>query len=151
LETTVKTTDGELFRSLVSPAHGLDVVYIRAGMVANYTPDEANWAFHSTYEVDWGLGAGSGEPVRGTFQEIILPALQDVFTNTTFACNEIKLGGATYPVEWPAEYANINFFSLHKPGTDPFGGLDWRTWLVGVEYVDGQPYLFALLHYNWEP
>jgi hypothetical protein len=152
LETAVNTTDGESFRSLVSPAHGLDVVYIRFGTVANYSPEEAGWVFQSTYEVDWGPSAGSGEPVIGTFLEIALPALQDVFKNATFSCNEIKLGGATYEVEWPGEYENINFYSIHNPGNDPsYGGLDWRTWLAGVEYVDGQPYLFAMLHYNWEP
>ena len=100
---------------------------------------------------DWGPGAGSGESVTGTFSEVITPALQDIFTNLNTTCNEIKLGGASYPVEWPTEYANINFYSLHNPGTEPFSGLDWRTWLAGVEYVNGQPYLFALLNYQWEP
>lgn len=152
LETAVNSIDGELLRSLVSPAHGLDVVYIRAGMVANYSPEEAGWALQSTYVIDWGAGAGSGEPVKGTFPELVLPALQEVFKNDTLTCNEVKLGGATYVAEWPSEYANLNFYSLHNPGNDPtFGGLDWRTWLAGVEYVDGQPYLFALLHYQWEP
>ena len=152
LETAVNTMDGELFKSLVSPAHGLDVVYIRHATVANYSSEEAGWAFQSTYKVDWGPGAGSGEPVTGTFQQIVLPALQVVFENETLICNEIELGGATYEVEWPSEYANINFYSLHNPGVDPsYGGMDWRTWLAGVEYVGGKPYLFALLHYNWEP
>jgi len=152
LETAVNATDGKQLKSLVSPAHGLDVVYIHNGMVANYSPEEADWAFQSTYEVNWGLGAGSGEPVIGTFPEVILPALQDVFKNLTSTCNEVKLGGASYVVEWPIEYANINFYSLNNPGVDPsYAGMDWRTWLAGIEYVDGQPYLFALLHYQWEP
>jgi hypothetical protein len=152
LKEAVNTIDGELFRSLVSPAHGLAVVYIRDGMVANYSPEEAGWAFQSTYEVNWGPGAGSGEPVTGSFAEVILPALQETLKNETLTCNEIKLGGATYEVEWPSEYANINYYSIYNPGNDPsYGGLDWQTWLAGVEYVNGQPYLFALLHYDWEP
>jgi uncharacterized protein YgiM (DUF1202 family) len=152
LEKAVNTTDSELFKSLASPAHGLDVVYVRDGMVANYSPEEAGWTFQSTYEVNWGSSAGSGEPVTGTFPEIILPALQDAFKNKTLTCDEIKLGGATYEAEWPSEYANINFYSIYNPGVDPsYDGLDWSTWLAGVEYVAGQPYLFALLHYNWEP
>lgn len=152
LDTAVNTTDGELFKSLVSPAHGVDVVYIRAGTVANYSPEEAGWVFQSTYSVNWGAAAGSGEPVSGTFPEIVLPALQDVFKNESLTCNQIVLGGATYVVEWPVKYANLNFYSLHNPGNDPaYGGLDWRTWLVGVEYVEGTPFLFALLNYQWEP
>ena len=152
LEKAVNSTNSELFKSLVSPAHGLDVVYIRDGMVANYSPEEAGWAFQSTYEVNWSPSAGSGEPVTGTFPEVILPALQDAFKNETLICNEIELGDATYNAEWPNEYTNINFYSIYNPGVNPaYDGLDWRTWLAGVEYVNGQPYLFALLHYNWEP
>jgi hypothetical protein len=152
LEVAVSTSDGELLKSLVSPAHGLDVIYLRSGMVANYSAEEAGWAFQSTYPVDWGAGSGSGEPVIGTFPDIVLPALQDTFKNMTLICNEVKLGGASYLAEWPKEFANINFYSLHNPGNDPtLGGLDWHTWLVGVEYVDGKPYLFSLMHYQWEP
>jgi hypothetical protein len=101
--------------------------------------------------VDWGMGTGSGAPVKGTFSGVILPALQDVFQNVTMTCNEIKLGGASYAVGWPAEYANVNFYSLYNPGIAQNGNLDWRTWLAGVEYVNGKPYLFALLNYQWEP
>lgn len=152
LKKAVNTTNGELLHSLVSPVHGVDVIYIRNGAVANYSPEEAAWAFQSTYEVNWGLGAGSGEVVTGTFQEIVLPALQDVFKNESLTCNELKLGGATYVVEWSGEYVNLNFYSIHNPGNDPsYGDLDWRTWLAVVEYVEGQPYLFALLNYQWEP
>ena len=151
-EVAVTTSDGELLKSLVSPAHGVDISFIRLGMLANYSPEEANWAFQSTYVVDWGVAAGSGAPVTGTFPQIILPALQDVFKNDSITCNEIKLGGATYEVKWPEEYVNINFYSVHNPGNDPsYGGMDWLTWLVGVEYVNGNPYLFSLTHYQWEP
>jgi len=152
LETAVNTTNGDLLKTLVSPAHGLDVIYVRNGIAANYSPEEAGWVFQSTYDVNWGLGAGSGEPVTGTFPEIVLPALQETFKNASTTCNEIKLGGATYEIHWPVEYANLNFYSIHNPGNDPAnGGLDWSTWLAGVEYVNGQPYLTALLHYQWEP
>jgi len=152
LETAVNTTNGELFMSLVSRAHGLDVVYIRNGLVANYSPEEAGWVFQSTYEVTWGLGAGSGQPVTGTFPTIVLPSLQDVFKNASLFCDEIKLGGATYSVAWPVKYANINFYSIHNPGNGPsVQGMDWQTWLAGIEYMDGQPYLMVLMHYQWEP
>lgn len=152
LETAINTLDSELMKSIVSPRHGVNVSYLRSGTVANYSPEEAGWAFQSVYVMDWGLGAGSGEPVRGTFPEIILPALQETFKNFEITCNEIILGGATYVVEWPTEYTNLNFYSVHNPGNDPsYDGLDWNTWLAGVEYVNGNPYLFSLTHYQWEP
>jgi len=152
LENAVTALDGKLMMTLVSPAHGLDVGYIRDGTVVNYSVEEASWIFDSTYIVEWGIGAGNGELLSGTFPEVVLPPLQNVFKKMTLSCNEIGLGGATYEVEWPIEYTNINFYSLHNPGNDPtYEGLDWQTWLVGVEYVDGKPYLFSLLHYQWEP
>jgi hypothetical protein len=49
------------------------------------------------------------------------------------------------------EYDNVNFYTVYKPGTDQYGGLDWRAWTVGVEYIEGKPYLFSLIHYQWEP
>ncbi|MBE3037249.1 MAG: hypothetical protein IMZ62_00315, partial [Chloroflexi bacterium] len=48
------------------------------------------------------------------------------------------------------EYANVNFYTVYKPGT-PGVDLDFRYWLVGVEFVQGQPYVFALIHFAWEP
>ena len=152
LENAVKTKDAEALMKLVSPLHGLDVTFIRGGMVANYSIEEASWVFQSTYVVDWGIAAGSGELVSGTFPDVVLPAIQDVFKNMQTTCNELVLGGATYVADWPMEYSNINFYSLYNPGNDPtYEGLDWRTWLVGVEYVGGEPYLFSLIHYQWEP
>ena len=144
--------NGDAMAALISPLSGVDVRFLRDGRVVNY--DRAHFAavFESTYQVTWGLGAGSGEPVTGSFQEIILPSLQVVFTpSAQLVCNQIKLGGATYGVAWPSEYASLNFYSVHYPGADQYGGLDWQTWLTGVEMEDGQPFLRVLLHYAWEP
>jgi hypothetical protein len=61
------------------------------------------------------------------------------------------LGGATYNVTWPAEYASLNYYSVHFPGTDQYSGMDWQTWLAGFETSSGQPFLRVLLHFEWEP
>lgn len=152
LKTALLHSNGEEFGALVSPVHGLDLRLWRYGTVANYTPEEAAWAFQSEYEVSWGPAPGSGEETRGTFRAQPLPKLQEVFGgNYTLHCND-TLDLATFSLEpWPPEYANINFYTVYKPGTDQYGGLDWRAWTVGVEYVQGKPTLFALIHYQWEP
>ena len=143
--------DGELFASLVSPAHGLSLTYLRTGNTANYSVEEARWLFKSTYVTNWGTHPASGQEVKATFRDEVLPQLLEVLSGG-FArgCNELLLGASNYIFEWPFEYRHINFYSLHKPGSTGVE-LDWRTWLVGVEYVDGQPYLFALIHLFWEP
>jgi hypothetical protein len=148
----IKNKDGDLFASLVSPTHGLDLRYYRQGIVANYTPSEAAWAFKSDYRIDWGAEPGSGFEKIGTFGEVPYPALLDLFeANYKLSCNEAKNGASYTQQPWPLEYTNINFYQLFKPGSEEYAQMDWRSWLVGVEYVHGKPYLFALIHFEWEP
>lgn len=152
LRSALLNSNGDLLRSLVSPVHGLDLRLWRYGTVANYSPEEAQWAFQSEYEVSWGAAPGSGEETKGTFTAQPLPKLQEVFGgNYSTHCND-TLDLATFALQpWPPEYANINFYTIYKPGTEQYGGLDWRAWTVGVEYVQGKPTLFALIHFQWEP
>ena len=148
--TAITSKDGPLLSSLVSPESGLDVRFYRDGNVVNYDVEHAKFVFETTFQTDWGLSFGSGESTLGSFQEIILPSLQQVFTpNAVVVCNQIKVGGATYQPTWP--YADLNYYSVHFPGTDQNGGMDWQTWVVGMDSVGGKPYLAALMHFVWEP
>jgi hypothetical protein len=144
-------SDGAQLASLVSPAHGMDVRLYRNGKVVNYDTIHAAFVFSSSYAVDWGDAPGSGQPTVGAFHVEVLPALQEVFSaSTTLNCDTVQTGGASYDTSWPAEYTNIHFYSVYKPG--PAGHeLEWRTILVGVEYVKGQPYIFSLIQMAWEP
>ncbi len=152
LQFSIVNEDRERFASLVSPAHGVDVRLWRHGTVANYTPAEAAWAFQSDYVVRWGPQPGSGLETIGTFRQQILPRLQEVFGgNFSLHCND-PLDLATFTQQpWPPEYTNIHFYTVYKPGSEAYGGLDWRAWMVGIEYVQGSPTLFALIHFQWEP
>jgi hypothetical protein len=51
-------------------------------------------------------------------------------------------------VTWPYQG---DFYSIYFPGTEANGNLDWHTWLVGVEYVNNKPYVYALMQLFWEP
>ena len=149
LTTAIQNRDGELLASLVSPTTGIGVRYIRDGKVITYF-DNIKFIFETTYQADWGLAVGSGEPVKGPFHEIVLPSLERVFaSNPVIICNELKVGGATYIPEWP--YSGKNFYSVHYPGTDQYAGMDWETWAVGMVLEGDKPMLAALVHYNWEP
>jgi hypothetical protein len=55
-----------------------------------------------------------------------------------------------YPLANPWPYAGIRYYNLYKPGT-PGIELDYRTWLIGFEYIDGQPYLHSMVTVVWEP
>jgi len=128
----------------------MDVRFYRDGNVVNYDAEHAKFVFETTFQADWGLSFGSGLPTLGAFHEIILPSLQVVFTPTSqLVCNQIKLGGASYNTTWP--YPSMNYYSVHFPGTEEFGGLDWQTWAVGMNMSTGTPKLAALIHFVLEP
>ncbi len=150
LKQAILNEDGSLLASLVSPAHGLEVYYWRYGPSANYTAEEASWVFNSDYEVNWGAGPSDIDDV-GTFRQIPLPALLDVFNAPDYQqqCNDPSSVNM-YPEPYPKRYSGINYYALHKPAT-PDVDLDWATWLVGVEYVKDSPYLFTLIYFQWEP
>ncbi len=128
----------------------MDARYFRNGQVVNYDQLHAQFLFDSTYVVDWGAAPASGLEKKGSFHEVVLPALQDVFNKDhALACNQVQVGGATYKATWP--YSGINFYSVYFAGTPNNGNLDWRTWLIGMEYVNGRPFLYAIMQFFWEP
>lgn len=148
-KTAILTSDGKLLSSLVSPSRGMDVAYYRDGTVITYMPEHAKFLFETTFEVDWGTEPGSGELRRGSFHDVIVPELVDIFNKPyTLHCNELVHGGATYEMIW--EYEG-EFYSIHFPGTPENGNLDWHTWVMGIEYVSGKPYVYALIQFFWEP
>jgi hypothetical protein len=152
LRTALANSNGEALVSLVSPTHGMDVRVWRYGTVVNYDREHARFLFESTFQVNWGPAPGSGENTTGSFSQVVLPKLTEVFgANHERRCND-PMDLATFTlVPWPPEYANVNFYAVYKPGTETYGGLDWRTWLVGIEYIGGRPYLFSMIHFQWEP
>lgn len=143
--------DGAALQKIISPVHGLTIRYFHTGFPANYTPDEAGWVFKSTFVNNWGNHPASDMEVKGTFSAQVLPDLLDVFENNyELYCMEAKTGPINYKAAWPFEYANINYYSVYKPGS-PGIDLDWRTWIAGIEYVEGVPYIFSLHQFFWEP
>jgi hypothetical protein len=145
------TSNGTLLTALVSPAHGMTVRLWRYGIPHTFWPKDAGWIFESTYEHDWGEAPGSGLDTVGSFHEKVLPWLREVYNaGYSLTCNSLGTAAQYGSNPWPVEYANINYYTVYKPGT-PGMDLDFRYWLVGVEYVQGQPYIFGLIHFAWEP
>jgi len=148
LKRSMLNADGVLLSSLVSPS-GMEVRYFRDGNPIAYTPYQAKFLFETDYQANWGTEPGSGLEKKGSFHDVVVPELKDIFNQTyTLHCNEIRHGGATYEVTWP--YAR-DFYAVHFAGTEPYGYLDWHTWVVGVEYVNGKPLIYALMNFFWEP
>lgn len=150
----LNTSNGDTLASLISPVHGMAVRLWRYSDPIIFDRVHAVWVFESTYKHNWGTAPGSGLDTVGSFHDVVLPKLLDVFNTPApgyvLSCNTLQTGGASYDTSWPAIYTNANFYSLYKPG--PVGNeLSWRTLLIGVEYVLGQPYLFSVTQLDWEP
>ncbi len=149
----VQAEDGTALAPLVSPAHGLTLRLNWPSPDVNYQGSVLTTLFTDTSVRDWGLGFASGLPITGTFRDIALPFLHDAFGGTTTRhCNDIENGsGPTTALKiWPPEFANLNYVAVYRAaaaGDD----LNWRTWAVGVEYVEGIPYAAFLVQYHWEP
>jgi hypothetical protein len=149
LKKAVTTADGQLLGSLVSPTNGMDVAFFHNGNVINYDQTHAKFLFETTYQANWGNEPGSGAEKDGSFHDVVVPELVKIFNESyTLHCNELKYGGASYPVTFPYKK---DFYSIYFPGTAANGNMDWRTWVAGIEYVNGKPYLYALRQFFWEP
>ncbi len=149
-QTAIIQSDGMTLSKLVSPAHGMDVRIFRNGNVINYDQQHAQFVFVSTFQANWGNHPASGEPVQGSFSNVVLPKLLNVFTQSySLHCNQLQHGAATYTPSWP--YPGQDFYSAYYAGTASNGNLDWYTWAIGIEFVGGSPYIFALVPFFWEP
>jgi hypothetical protein len=148
LKNAMLNSDGALLGSLVSP-NGMEVRWVRNGNAVKYDSEQAKFLYETTFEADWGAEPGSGQEKKGAFHEVIVPEFVKIFNQPyTLHCNEIRHGGASYEIRWPYDK---DFYSIYDAGTQPNGNLDWHTWVVGIEYVNGKPFIYALMQFFWEP
>lgn len=147
LTTSVKNLDGALLARLVSPMHGVTVRLSAKGTPYNFLELYARYLYWSTYPIPWGKVGPGGKALTGSFKSLVTPRLQEVFgAQVELYCNDAsRLSGYAQP--WPPEYQNVNFYTVFRAESKPGAG-DWRAWLVGVDYVNRQPYLYALIHYQ---
>ena len=148
LKGSVNQSSGDMFAALVSPVHGTDVRLWAYSSGVNFNTTNARTIFTSTDSYNWG-GGPSGIPDVGPFKDIIQPKLLEVFNapNMETYCDNLT---KVFPLYQPWPYPNIHYYNLYKPGT-PGVELDFRTWLIGFEYIDNQPYLYGLVTIPWEP
>jgi hypothetical protein len=149
LKSAMLNENGSLLSSLVSP-NGMEVRYFHnSDEPMKYSAYQATFLFETTYVADWGEHPASGQEKKGSFHDVVVPELKKIF-NLPYSlhCNEIRHGGASYPISWPYQK---DFYSIYYAGTEPNGNLDWNTWVVGIEYVNAKPFVYALTQFFWEP
>ncbi len=147
---SAQQSNGTLLSSLVSPLHGVDIRLWSYQPAVNFSASQASGIYQNAQSYNWGTGP-SGTNDVGTFTTVVQPTLLDVMDNSglQLRCNDASLLGPV-PNRWPGDYNGTNFYALYKPGT-PGVDIDFAIWLVGFEYINGQPYLLGLMRYVWEP
>jgi hypothetical protein len=116
-----------------------------------FTVEEARDLFSNPDEIEWGVMADSGLIILGTFREVMFPKLEDVFLRAPEAtCNALKYGSTAGKIIWPQELTNLKFYGIYRSSESDGNEFDWRSWAVGIEYADGNPYIAVLIHYSSE-
>lgn len=148
LKQSMNQSNGAQFSSLINSKHGITINYWQHSDTVNYTPSTAQTVFTDPQSINWGSGGASGIVDIGTFAQIVQPQMIDVLNSTYELHCDDPSHASMYPNSW--SYSNIHYYAIVKPPT-PDVVFDWKVWLVGFEYVNGQPYLFGAIHFVWEP
>lgn len=152
LQTAIAQRDEKLLAELVHPTRGLrlrlnwwnEEVIAAEAEVAQIFKDRQRDA------VDWGTNEGSGEPIRGTFNDVMLPFLdRDYLGATQWACDQLLYGPTAGMMILPEGYEAVHFYSAHRPAPADVE-FDWGTWAVGIERWQGRYYVSYLVHYRYE-
>ncbi|NIM95695.1 MAG: hypothetical protein GTO18_18500, partial [Anaerolineales bacterium] len=130
----VKQGDAEGLEDLVDQDRGLTIRLSWYTPDVQYSIDEISTLFISKEEVEWGTMADSGVEISGSFEEVILTKLKEVFTGQhEMRCNQLGSGNTSGEVKWPDEFVNINYMSFFRPAEEGGNIFDWSTWAVGIE------------------
>ena len=140
-------SNGNLLAPSVSPLHGVNMHLWAYGPAVNYSQASAVNIYTDPTIYNWG-GGPSGLPDTGTFNAVVKPKYLEVLNvpNRETYCDELT---KVYPLARPWPYPNIRYYNLYKPGSDLV--LDFRTLLIGIEYINGQPYVYGMVTVVWEP
>ncbi|PWB76346.1 MAG: hypothetical protein C3F07_03790 [Anaerolineales bacterium] len=144
---SMNQSNGSLLGQIVSPVHGVNMHLWAYGPGINFTQATAADIYTSGTVYNWG-GGPSGTPDTGTFNAVLKPKYLEVFNapNMETYCDDLtKVFNLSRP--WP--YPNIRYYNLYKPGSSQF--FDFRTLLIGIEYINNQPYIYGMVTIIWEP
>ncbi|MCZ6531181.1 MAG: hypothetical protein O6949_12775 [Chloroflexi bacterium] len=147
----VSERDGGTLARLVSPKRGLTIRHDWWNPEVNFSLSSVSGLFLDPAPMKWGVNRDSELEIDGTFRAVILPQLEDVFSIAPeLNCNKLGAGSTAQDAIWPSEYSNMNYLSFYRAAPVPGSQLNWRTWVLGIEYLDGQPYIALLVQYRGE-
>jgi len=150
LKTAIDSQDSALLAQITHPERGLRVRSSWWNPEVKLSKIDIDGLFERTSSYEWGVEDGSGLKIEGTFQDVIVPHLQnDLLGAANINCNRLEHGPTTGIVKLPDGYQGINYYGFYRPANDELG-FDWGTWAVGIEKWQSQYFLSFLVHYRYE-
>jgi hypothetical protein len=145
----LRDRSGEALAQTISPRRGLVLRHDWWNPEVVIPLSDVRGLMQRTQEIAWGVQRGSGAPITGSFRDRMLPELDSLpAAAPQQACDQLLSATTSIAAEWPSEYARMNFLSYHVPAPETGTKFNWRTWAVGVEYVDGVPFVAILIRYQ---
>jgi hypothetical protein len=143
--------NGVQLAQMASPKRGLIIRHDWWNPEVQFDIATVSAIFQNPANLIWGVNRDSEQPIDGSFRDVILPSLEDVFSIAPeMQCNGLGVGSTAQEAIWPSEFTNLNYLSFHRPAPQPGNALNWRTWALGIEYVAGQPYIAIAIQYRGE-
>jgi spore germination protein GerM len=156
---TIISADGEL--SEVASRRGIHVSH--HGPLVRYPVSDLDGILTDPTTYKWPSAAldindpdQAAELPDRTFAEAVtdrfLSAYDDPDTRLT-RDTPVEAGNSRPPeLAIPFELQEFHYVAVHDPGDNPdFGGLDWITWYVSIDYEDGEPRIVGLTVDEWSP
>lgn len=151
LRSAIEQEDDIRLSKMLNENRGLAVRVNWYSPEVRFTVEEAMDLFSNPDQIEWGVMADSGLALVGTFRDMMFPKLEDVFLRSPEAtCNALKFGSTAGKIVWPEELTNLKFYGIYRSAESDGNEFDWRSWAVGIEYFDGNPYIAVLIHYSSE-
>jgi len=122
-----------------------------------FDPDELDGILTDPTTYKWPSNAADIDEVPArTFAEAITDSFLSAYDDpdSQLSWNDPLVGGngrlPGYAV--PFEFAGFNYVAVYDSGDNPdYGGLDWTTWYVSIDYENGEPVIVGLTVDMWAP
>jgi hypothetical protein len=142
--------DGIRLSSFISEFRGMNFRLNWYSPEIHFNKDGIDDLFTNLEEYEWGILVDSGLPVNGSFSDVIFPKLEEVISSSPeYTCNHLQFGNTNGDVIWPVELRNLNYYGAYRPAANG-NDFDWRSWAIGIEFVNGEPFIAVLIHYSSE-
>jgi hypothetical protein len=145
----IQVRDGDALAAVLHPQRGLVIRHDWWNPDVVFSIEATRRIFSDRQDYAWGEMSGGGFPQVGSFRDLILPALDEVLLGAPqVRCDELLTGLTTREMLWPPEFHNLRFYAFYRPAAQDGNQYHWRTWTLGIEYVDGEPYLALLVQFR---